>query len=267
MPLMKTTSTLRIVILLAIVLAWGSTAFSQNEQAPKKKKKEFDSGKAVMFSPIYTAQFPFGSMRDRFGFNSLFGLHLSYKMKKNWMVGVEGSFLYGTQVRENYILDNISLPSGQLIGTTNALITPKLQEMGANIKFTFGKIFPLSEKYPDAGIMWLTGFGFLSHNIAINVRGTSLPQLNKTYRKGYDRLSNGPVLSQFLGGIFMARGKYVSLYGGLQFDIGFTQGRRNYDFYSMGPLKDKRVDMFLGLRLGWIIPVFTQASVKEHYYY
>lgn len=267
MPLMKTTSTLRIVILLAISLAWGSTVFAQNEQAPKRKKKEFDSGKAVMFSPIYTAQFPFGSMRDRFGFNSLFGLHLSYKMKKNWMVGIEGSFLYGTQVRENYVLDNISLPSGQLIGTTNSLITPKLQEMGANIKFTFGKIFPLSEKYPDAGIMWLTGFGFLSHNIAINVRGSSLPQLNKTYRKGYDRLSNGPVLSQFLGGIFMARGKYVSLYGGLQFDIGFTQGRRNYDFYTMGPMKDKRVDMFLGLRLGWIIPVFTQASVKEHYYY
>ncbi len=267
MPLMKTISTLRVVIILALALVLAIPANAQQEEAPKRKKKQFDAGKAVLFAPIYTAQFPFGSMRDRFGFNSLFGMHLSYKTDKNWVVGLEGSFLYGGTVRENYVLDKISLPSGQLIGTTNALITPKLQEMGANVKFTFGKIFPLSEKHPDAGILWLTGFGFLSHNISINVRGSTLPQLNKTYRKGYDRLSNGPVLSQFLGGIFLARGKYVSLYGGVQFDVGFTQGRRPFDFYNGAPLHDKRVDMFLGLRLGWIIPVFTQASAREYYYY
>ena len=42
---------------------------------------------------------------------------------------------------------------------------PRMQEMGANIKFTFGKVVPLSEKYPDAGLLFLTGFGFLEHHV------------------------------------------------------------------------------------------------------
>ena len=249
------------------MLLIGTFANAQKTQEDKRKKKLFEPNNAVILAPIYTAQFPFGNMADRFGFNSLFGMHVAYKTKKNWMVGVEGSFLFGTKVKEDYVLRNIALPSSQHVGQTNALITPKLQEMGASIKFTFGKIVPLSEKYPDAGLFFLTGFGFLSHKIAINVKASSLPQLDKTYRKGYDRMANGPVISQFIGGIFMARRKYVSLYGGLQFDLAFTQGRRPYDFYSTKPLHDKRIDIFLGLRVGWIIPVFTQTSEKEYYYY
>jgi|ERR1043165_8491504 hypothetical protein len=256
----------RIFTLVILSCAFLSLAAQKEEGVKKKKKKEFDAGNAVLISPIYTAQFPFGNMRDRYGFNSLFGMQISYKTKKNWMFGVEGSFLFGTTVRENYILDNISTPTGQHIGQNNDLIRPKLQEMGSNLKFTFGKIVPLSEKYPDAGLLFLTGFGFLSHQIAINVKATSLPQLDKTYRKGYDRLANGPVISQFIGGIFLARRKFVSAYAGIQFDLGITQGRR-YDFYSHAQLHDKRLDMFLGIKVGWIIPVFTTSSSKEYYYY
>ena len=267
MPAMKTLSRLRYIITFVFAVLVCVLANAQKVDEAKPKKKKFEANNAFVIAPIYTAQFPFGNMADRFGFNSLFGIHVAYKTKKNWMVGVEGSFLYGTNVKENYVLDNIALPSGQLIGQTNALIRPKLQEMGANIKFTFGKIIPFSEKYPDAGLLLLTGFGFLSHKIAINVKAATLPQLDKTYRKGYDRLANGPVISQFIGGIFMARRKNISAYVGLQFDVAFTQGRRAYDFYSMAPMNDKRIDMFLGIRLGWIIPVFTQTSEKEYFYY
>ena len=267
MLLMKTNYRIHSSIILVALILFGTLANAQKPEETKKKKKIFEPNNAVIIAPIYTAQFPFGNMADRFGFNSLFGMYIAYKTKKNWIVGLEGSFLFGTTVKENYVLDKISLPSGQLVGQTNALIRPKLQEMGASLKFTFGKVVPFSEKYPDAGLLFLTGFGFLSHKININVKGSTLPQLDKTYRKGYDRMANGPVISQFIGGVFMARRKYVSAYAGLQFDLAFTQGRRPYDFYSMQPMHDKRIDMFLGIRVGWIIPVFTQTSEKEYYYY
>jgi hypothetical protein len=32
-------------------------------------------------------------------------------------------------------------------------------------------------------------------------------------------------------------------------------------------MHENRLDMFLGIRAGWIIPVFTQTSAKEDYYY
>lgn len=244
-----------------------NTLTAQEVQQEMKKKKDFEPGNAVLIAPTYTAQFPFGNMRDRFGFNSRFGLHIAYKMQKNWIIGAEGGFLFGTNVKENYVLDNISLSSGQHIGQNNDLIRPKLQEQGFDFKITAGKVVPFSEKFPDAGLLFMTSVGFVQHFIAVNVRATSLPQLDKTYRKGYDRMANGPMISQFIGGIFLARKTFASAYMGLQFDAAFTQGRRNYDFYSGAALKDKRIDLFIGLKVGWIIPVFTQTSEKEYFYY
>ena len=154
------------------------SSFAQKDEEIKKKKKNFEPSNAVLIAPNYTAQFPYGNMGDRFGFNSRFGLHISYKMKKNWLVGGEAGFLFGTNVREGYVLDNISLPSGQFISQNNDLIRVKPQEQGFDVKFTTGKIVPFSEKYPDAGLLFMTSLGFLQHFIAINLKEASLPQLN-----------------------------------------------------------------------------------------
>lgn len=252
-----------------LVAFLAGPVFSQQgeKQENPKPKKNFQPNNAILFAPIYTAQFPFGHMNDRFGFNSLFGFSIQYKMKKNWLIGVEGNFLFGTTVREGYVLDNISTTTGQFVSQNNDLIRVNPQEQGMNLKLNFGKIVPFSEKFPDAGLLFLTGFGVLQHKIAMNVKKESLPQLDKTYRKGYDRMCVGPVFSQFIGGIFLERRRFVSAYVGLQFDIGYTQNMRPYDFYSQAKLTEKRVDMFLGIRVGWIIPYFLQASEKEYYYY
>jgi hypothetical protein len=232
-----------------------------------KKISKFEPSAAVMFMPVYTAQFPFGNMADRFGFNSLFGMQIGYKTRKNWLVAGEGNFLFGTHIKESYILDNIATSTGQFITQSNDLTDIRAQEQGFSLKFSAGKLVPLVRKFPDAGLLFITSIGFLQHKIAINVRESSLPQLNKTYRKGYDRMSNGPVISQFIGGIFMGRRRFLNAYAGFQFDAGFTQDRRPFDFYAMRKLDDKRIDLFVGIRVGWILPLFMQASEKEYYYY
>lgn len=233
----------------------------------EKKKKNFDPSNAVLIAPFYTAQFPFGDMQKRFGFNSLFGMNVNFKVKKNWIVGVEGAFLFGTDVEQRYVVDNISTSTGQFLTQDNQIIDVMPQEQGFNLKLLVGKIIPFSEKYPDAGLLFLTSFGFLQHKIVWDVKENNVPQLSKTYRKGYDRLSNGPVISQFVGGIFLQRRKFVSMYAGLQFDVGFTENRRNYDFYLQQKLNEKRIDMFLGIKVGWVLPIFLQTSEKEFFYY
>ncbi len=253
-------------ILLTITLL--GAFFCLNAQDEKEKKKDkFDAGTALIISPTYTAQFPFGTMRDRFGFNSHISMNFWYKLKKNWVIGAEGGFLFGNQVRDSYILDRITTTTGQNISQNNTLVSVRPAEQGFTIKAQFGKIIPFTPKFPDAGLLLLTGFGFLQHKIALNVRESSLPQLSKTYRKGYDRMCNGPVLSQFVGYAFMARRKLYSFYGGLQFDVAFTGERRAYDFYAMKKLDEKRVDLFLGIKVGWILPIFLQSSETEYYYY
>ncbi|MFN8288556.1 MAG: hypothetical protein U0V74_17505 [Chitinophagales bacterium] len=253
---------------LFLLVLLSLTVFGQEQELPKTRpQSKFEPNDALIIAPSYTAQFPFGNMADRFGFNNQVSLNLMYKMKKNWLVGIEGGFMFGDQLRENYIIDKITTSTGHLIGTNNDLIRVRPQMQGFTIKAEFGKIIPFSPQYPDAGLLFITGFGMLQHKIWLNVRETSVPQLSKIYRKGYDRMCNGPVISQFVGGTFMARRKYYSFYAGLQFDVAFTKDRRNFDFYEQRKLTENRVDMFLGLKVGWILPIFLQANEKEYYYY
>lgn len=237
------------------------------ERAGAKQKKQFEPNNTLIISPSFTAQFPFGKMRDRFGYNNQVSLGLFYKLKKNWLIGGEGGFLFGNKVKEGYVTNYISTTQGQFISQDNRLLNVTPQERGFNIYFKFGKVVPFSEKYPDAGLLFITGFGFLQHKIALDARENLLPQLSKTYRKGYDRLCNGPAISQLIGGIFMERKKLYSFYGGFQVDVAFTQNRRAFDFFEQRKLDEKRVDLFLGVKLGWILPIYQQASEKEYYYY
>ncbi len=56
-------------------------------------------------------------------------------------------------------------------------------------------------------------------------------------------------------------------YAGFQFDAAFTRDRRPYDFYTMQVLNDKRNDLFVGIRVGFILPVWLKVSEKEFFYY
>lgn len=263
---MKTTGLLRTILFCLFLSQLGVLKAQEQDPAPKRQSR-FEPNNAFLISPNYTFQVPFGKMAKRFGVNSLFGANLSFKVKYNWLLGAEGGFLYGTNVKEGYVLNNISTLNGQHITQNENLTNIHLQEQGFNLKFVFGKIITFSTNSPDGGLMLQTGLGYLQHKIAIAVKGSELPQLNSDYKRGYDRLTAGPVLSQFVGGLFLKRKNFFSLYAGLQFDVAFTKGQRNYDFYVMSPLKDNRVDMFLGVKVGWVIPIFLQTSEKEYYYY
>jgi hypothetical protein len=232
----------------------------------QKKERKFDASEAVMLAPNYTAQFPFGNEKQRYGFSSLFSMQILYKTNNNWLVGINGGFIYGTKVKEDYLLSNISA-GGLFITQFNDLTSIKIEQWGMNIQANAGKIIPFSQKYPDAGIMLVTGFGFLQNKIAYNVKASELPQLSADYKKGYDRLDNGPVISQFVGGTFMARRRYFSGYAGLQFDAGFTRDRRPYDFYTNQVLNDKRYDLFVGVKVGFVLPIWLKTSEKEFFYY
>jgi len=256
-----------LVILILVCTCLISSAQDTTSLMAHHVPKRFEANSAIMFIPNYDAQFPFGHVAQRFGFDNLVGMEILYKTDKNWLVGANGGFIYGSTVKQDYVYTNIATSTGQFITHYNDLTSIRPEEHGFNIQFTFGKIIPFAQRYPDAGLMLMTGFGIVQDKMAVSIKAAELPQLSPEYRKGYDRMCNGPVISQFIGGNFMARGKYLSGYAGLQLDVSYTQNERPYDFYTMGKLNDKGVDVFLGLKVGFSISKYLQASEKEFFYY
>jgi len=191
-------------VLFATMQTASAQEIEKDEKAVKKKKQKFDSSPAIIFSPNYAGQIPFGGVAQRFGFNSLFSAQIMYKTVSNWLIAAEGGFLFGTDVKQSYVINNIATSTGQFITQNNDLTTLFPVEEGFNLKFEFGKVIPVAKRYPDAGIMLLTGVGFLEHKIAINAP-SDVPQFSGPYKKGYDRLTSGPVFSQFVGYEFCKR--------------------------------------------------------------
>jgi hypothetical protein len=67
-----------------------------------------------------------------------------------------------------------------------------------------------------------------------------VPQVQGAYAKGYDRLTNGPAISQYIGWLHLDRKKLVNFNAGIEIIEAFTQNRRDFNFDQMKKDDSKR---------------------------
>lgn len=205
---------------------------------------------------------PFGDMADRFGVHALVGGGYQYKTDKNWLWGVNGAFIYGSVVREDSILDNLRNDAGFIIGLDGLQYDPILWESGVNFKAEVGKITNIWGINPNSGLAFTGGIGLLQHRIWIYIDEAAVPQLAPTYRKGYDRLSNGLMLNQYIGYYLFSNKYFVNFRGGIEIQEAFTQNRRSLNYDTGLPDDQMRFDMLVNLKLTWNLPIFEQPRSK-----
>ncbi len=223
-----------------------------------------------MFTVHYSAQFPGNDLAKRFGFNSNLGGSFMLKNKKNWVIGVDFNYLFGNIIKENNILNGITTKEGSIIAGDGTVADVKEFERGFYADARFGKLFPVFGSNPNSGILITGSVGFLQHKIRIEVTDNNTPQLSPDYRKGYDRLTNGIGVSEFIGYMYMGNNRLISFYGGIELNQAWTKGRRDWQYDLMGPYNSKRFDTLYGLTFGWIIPLYKRASKSKaggYYYY
>jgi hypothetical protein len=108
----------------------------------------------------------------------------------------------------------------------------------------------------------------LQHKIRIEVVDNTIPQLFGDYKKGYDRLTNGIALSQYVGYFYMGNRRTVNFSLGLEIMEAFTKNRRDYNFDTMEKDDHLRMDLLIGLRLNWSIPFYSKNKLgKKTFYY
>ncbi|HKR03363.1 MAG TPA: hypothetical protein VJY62_01900 [Bacteroidia bacterium] len=213
----------------------------------------------------YSFQVPGGDLADRFGNSSMVGLNYAYKLKSNFIFSLNGGYIFGGDLKEDAILTGIASEDGSILGNDGRFADIRLYERGHHISLTFGKVFRFKKPNPNSGIVLMAGPGFLQHKIRIETIGNTVPQLNKEYKKGYDRLTNGMEINESIAYYYFGNRYLVNFYFGFEFIQAFTQNRRNYNFDTMMQDDKKRVDLLFGIKAGWMLPIYRKAPNKYYF--
>jgi hypothetical protein len=214
-----------------------------------------------MISASYGYYAPDGDMSDRFGRSSALQLNIDFKTKFNWILGINGSYIFGKQIKEQ-LFDSITTASGNHINDDGEMSDVRLFERGFTVSGTIGRLIAFKKPNPNSGIRVDVGFGFMQHKIRIETIGNNVPQLSKEYRKGYDKLSNGFLLTESIGYQYLSNNRLANFYIGFECMQGFTRSRRSFDYDLMMQDTKKRVDILYGARVAWILPLYKKAPAE-----
>lgn len=240
--------------------------FSLQLQAQKfPEHPELDasnSGKALLVHLSYLGQMPGGDLADRFGITNGLGGGLEWISANNLIVGLEGHYFFGRNVKEDP-LAILRTPEGNIIGNNQLIADVVLRERGFYIGGLIGKLFPIGEQ--RSGIRITLGAGALQHKIRLQDNTTSVAQITGDYAKGYDRLTGGFTLNQFIGWQHLGGNRRSNWFIGLNFSQGFTKSLRSWDFTEMRKLEGQRSDLQFGIKLGWTLPFYLDNADKIDY--
>ncbi len=207
-----------------------------------------------------TVDFPGADMAKRFGASYRIGPSLMYKTTANYMFGLKADFIMGGKINEDSLFAGVSDEDGNFINSDGKRIAIGLNERGYAVGLQGGKIFSLWGNNPNNGLLVLTGVGFIQHKIKITDKDKTIPQIRGEYEKGYDRLTNGGYVEQFVGYNYFDKKGLLNFHIGLNFMAGFTQGRRDYLFDVRRKDDEPRLDLLFGIRGGLYIPIFNKKS-------
>ena len=219
-----------------------------------------------MLHVSYAYMLPGADMADRFGGNSSIGGGVNLKFKKNWLIGADFNYLFGNKVKgADSLFSSIETEDGFIINRDGELDAPLVFERGYYISLRFGKLFPIWSPNKNSGPFVMASAGYFQHKIRIENANNTIPQVTGDYKKGYDKLSSGIGISEFIGYMYFGNSRFVSFYGGFEFTQAFTRSRRTYDFNLRGYDATKRLDVLYAVKIGWIIPFYKK--VPTGYYY
>jgi hypothetical protein len=254
---------MKIFTLCVLLFLISKYNFSQNTSLTNSEPKTY--GHPVL-SFNYSLNNPTANWSTRFGMFNTIGGEIGYKNKNNWMFLTDGHFIFGNQFKEPNLLDNLKDSYGNITDDQGNIATVPIFTRGFTFSYLTGKL--ISFKSANNGLLIKGGIGFLSYKYRIETNSINVPQIEGDYRMGYDRLTQGILLSEFIGYQYVSEKNLYNFYIGLFLQQGFTRNMRTifYDQPNTSISTKLRNDNSYGIKIGWNIPFFNDKP-KEYYYY
>lgn len=208
-----------------------------------------------------------GDLNDRHGVFNHVGIFAGVKTNRNWVYGLEGSFMFGGIVKEDGLFTHLIDSKGNITDQNGDIAVVVLYSRGFHVNGSVGKIIPVIGPNKNSGLYVNVGAGYLMHKIRIETQEQVVPQLELDYKRGYDRLSSGLNTHQFFGYAHMANQGFVNFYGGFYLQEGFTYNRRPifYDQPETPVSQDVMIDIQYGIKFAWMIPIYKRKP-KDFYF-
>ncbi|MCC7246210.1 MAG: hypothetical protein IT269_11065 [Saprospiraceae bacterium] len=222
-----------------------------------------NKGKAILFSPSLGINWPGGDLVNRFGQGASVGGTIELISANNWIFGADGSYFFGAQVKDDP-LAIIRTPEGDIIGNNMILASILYKQRGFYAGGMIGKLIVFN---PDkrSGLRVTLSGGWTQHYIRLQDDSRNVPQIKLEYAPGYDRLTGGPAIAQFIGWQHLGRKRGMNFMIGLEFQQGFTQTLREWDFSERRKLDGQRTDLRFGLKGAWTLPLYLRKSSEIEY--
>ena len=238
--------------------AANAQKFPEHQEPDEPRNK----GKAILLHMSFAGHIPGGDLGSRFGRNLAFGGGLEYIMANNWIFGAEGHYLFGNTVKEDP-LAIIRTDAGDIIGNNMLVASVVLRQRGLYLGAVGGKLLTFSDK--RSGLRLTFGAGLLRHRIRLQDDSRTVTQITGDYAKGYDRLTGGLALQQFVGWQHLGSQRRSNWMLGFEFNQGFTQSLRDWDFTERRKLDGGRIDLRIGIRAAWTLPFYQKKSSEIFY--
>jgi len=221
----------------------------------------------VLFDLSYGAQMSGADLNERFGNSLSVGGGGEYMLASNWSFGLKGSYFFGNIVKED-VLAGLRNAEGEIFGSNQEPSTLLLKYRGWYAGAHLGKLIPLNPKSKNrSGIKITVGAGLLQHKIRIQNDPQSIVlQVSDEYGKGYDRLTNGLALNQFIGYQSLGANRRINFSIGIELTEGFTANRRSNNVGATADINEPRLDLQYGLIAKWHVPIYQTDTEKEYYY-
>lgn len=249
-----------------VLLLWVLPVCLLGQRSADSYLNRENTGEAFLISIQFSGQLPGGDLSDRFGTCSDVSGSVAWMSdEQSWIFGLEGAFLFGSDVRED-VLAPLRTSQGDIIGITGTIAPVLLRQRGMYLGAHAGRIFPLSKSNPRNGIRVSVGGGYLQHQIKIVDDSNTAEHLTDDFQQGYDRLTSGPALRQFVGYQLLSADRLLNVHFGLEFTQAFTNSRRTINYDTGLPGATDRIDLLFGLRFGWSLPLYYGIPKEETYY-
>ncbi len=245
-------------------------SFAQTQEKTKESSSEIYSCPVVAFSAAFV--FPGADMQSYFGPFWSFGVNPFYKTNKNWLWGLEANMFFGDDnLKSDKMLEILS----ELYTDQNFIISSGGVDAGVvayNRGYMFsanaGKLFPVTKKNQNSGIVFTFGTGYYQNQIIYQVTADqSTPQIEGDYAKGYDRQARGFQMNQFLGYMYMNNtNKFINFHVGLELVEAWSWSTRDYIFDLHAPDNSTHFDLMYNIKATWMFRIGKGKS-KDYYYY